>query len=156
MESTNSKKTDLFRRDLTRAEVLALSPEEKLERKRHFDRLKARKHYHANLENSRRVARDSAAKARQDPVKYEKIQSRKRAGGAGLTPEEVEEIRKSQSNQCAICSDPDPTDLDHCHETGKIRWLLCKHCNRGIGAFRDNPEWLRKAALLLGSINRES
>lgn len=113
---------------------------------------RTKKHYYKDLEKGRERARLSAAKARQDPHRNAKIQARKRADGAGLTPEEIDTIRQRQDNKCAICADPDPTDLDHCHATGKIRWLLCKHCNRGLGAFRDNPNWLRKAAAMLESI----
>lgn len=113
---------------------------------------RSKKHYHGNLEKTRGVARDSATKARQDPAKRAKIQARKRAGGAGLTPEEIEAIRLGQGNMCAICETPDPTDLDHCHTSGKVRWLLCTHCNRGLGAFRDSPSLMRKAAWLLESL----
>ena len=123
------------------------------------DRVKAqasarsKKHYHSDIARGRDRARRSAAKAYQDPEKRAKIRARSRADGAGLSPEEIDAIRQKQDNKCAICADPDPNDLDHCHATGKIRWLLCRHCNRGLGAFRDNPEWLRKAALMLESIH---
>ena len=105
--------------------------------------------YQKNLDKSRARHRDEQLKNRQDPIKGPLIKARKRAGGAGLTPEQIEEIRSAQQNLCAICQSPDPTDLDHCHTTGTVRWLLCKHCNRGLGAFRDNPEWLEKPAQLL-------
>lgn len=114
---------------------------------------RSKKHYHSNLEKCRATAIASAAKAYADPEKRAKIRARGRAGGAGLSPEQIEAIRVAQGNRCAICQDPDPTDLDHCHKSGKVRWLLCKHCNRGLGAFRDSPEFLRKAAMLLDSID---
>lgn len=107
------------------------------------------KHYHGNLTVSRARARDSAARARQDPKKKQVIAARKRADGAGLTPAEIEAIRIKQNDQCAICGTLHPTDLDHCHASDKVRWLLCRHCNRGLGAFRDQPALLRKAAALL-------
>lgn len=40
--------------------------------------------------------------------------------------------------------------VDHCHQTGKIRGLLCHDCNTGIGKFKDNPSLLWKAIAYLG------
>lgn len=120
------------------------------ERVRAVNRAKSLRYANKNPDLVRERARLSAAKARQNPVRKAQIQARKRAGGAGLSPEEIETIRSQQKNQCAICETPDPTDLDHCHKTGVVRFLLCKHCNRGLGAFRDQPALLRKAAELLG------
>lgn len=114
---------------------------------------RTKKSYYRNHDANKERQRDAQAKARRDPIKHARIKARKRADGAGLTPAEIDAIRQQQNNKCAICADPDPNDLDHCHATGKIRWLLCRHCNRGLGAFRDNPEWLRKAALMLESIH---
>jgi len=124
-----------------------LSKNPELVRKQGNER--AKKSYFKNLEQNQERQRKQQAKYRVDPERYALIQSRKRAGGAGLTPEEIEKISKNQNHLCAICSDPAPTDLDHCHKTGQVRWLLCKHCNRGLGAFRDNPEWLEKAASMI-------
>lgn len=110
---------------------------------------RASKSYHKHIDKNREKQRDFQAKIRADPKRYAEIQSKKRGGGAKLSVEEVDAIRKNQNNQCAICESPNPTDLDHCHTTGSVRWLLCRHCNRGLGAFRDNPEWLEKAATML-------
>ena len=110
---------------------------------------RAAKSYHKHLEKNRAKGREHAAAARADPEKRAKIYARKRAGGAGLTVEEIEQIRQKQGNMCAICTSPNPTDLDHCHKTGTVRYLLCQHCNRGLGAFKDNPTLLRKAADLM-------
>lgn len=110
---------------------------------------RAKRSYQKNLDENRKRQREHQAKARSNPEKYAKIQARKRANGAGLSVEEIENIKSVQNNLCAICFEPNPSDLDHCHKTGKVRWLLCKHCNRGLGAFRDNPELLRRAADLL-------
>lgn len=60
---------------------------------------------------------------------------------------------EGQSHACAICLDPfeDETaaHIDHCHETGRIRGLLCMLCNTGVGKFRDNPDALENAAKYL-------
>lgn len=117
---------------------------------------RTKRHYQKNLEQSRERARIAAAKARLDPDKREKIQARKRAGGAGWSPEQIEALRIKQNNQCAICSKPNPTDLDHNHKTGEIRFLLCKHCNRGLGAFYDDPILLRKAADMLENLKKDA
>lgn len=57
----------------------------------------------------------------------------------GLTIEKYEEMRQHQNNKCAIC-DQIEIDLfvDHDHDTGKIRGLLCHNCNVGLGWFKDD------------------
>lgn len=74
----------------------------------------------------------------------------------GLTVEEFEEIERQQGGVCRICQCP-PTGrrnggrlhVDHDHETGEVRGLLCYHCNNGLGRFKDDPELLRSAAKYL-------
>jgi hypothetical protein len=53
-----------------------------------------------------------------------------------------------QNGVCAICKSVSDRNLavDHCHETGTVRGLLCRSCNIGLGNFRDNPHSLRTAA----------
>lgn len=59
-------------------------------------------------------------------------------------------LHTEQNGLCAICKLPEASDrslsLDHCHETGKIRGLLCNACNVGLGSFRDSPENLIAAS----------
>jgi len=57
---------------------------------------------------------------------------------------------KSQNGNCAICGIDQPSNgrrlaVDHDHETGKVRALLCGNCNTGMGSFMDNPKLLQKA-----------
>lgn len=71
----------------------------------------------------------------------------------GLTLENYEQMLAEQGGKCAICRVRTATDVDHCHNSKKVRGVLCSRCNLGIGNLRDNPaiveralEYLRKAA----------
>ena len=66
-----------------------------------------------------------------------------------LTTEEAECLLvKRHEGVCAICGITRSKLLvvDHNHATGKVRGVLCKQCNLGLGHFEDNPDRLRKAA----------
>jgi len=69
----------------------------------------------------------------------------------GLTIEDYENMLLRQNNQCAICGTKQCTSgkrfaVDHCHQTGRIRGLLCLRCNQAIGKFNDNYFLLQQAA----------
>src|ERR1700752_5364959 len=65
-------------------------------------------------------------------------------------PEETyDRMLEAQDGLCAICLGP-PTEkralaIDHCHNTGRIRGLLCLRCNTALGKFKDDPEILTRA-----------
>lgn len=70
----------------------------------------------------------------------------------GLTPEQFNVMLVSQQNACALCKklheiDGEQFDVDHSHNTGKVRGILCTSCNKGLGLFKDNPALLRDAAI---------
>jgi len=68
----------------------------------------------------------------------------------GLTLEAYEQMYKIQNGQCSICSQPKKIlSVDHDHSTGRVRGLLCKSCNHGLGFFYDNIALLMKAKLYL-------
>ena len=50
---------------------------------------------------------------------------------------------------CAICGRPDPEHVDHSHETGVVRGILCFNCNGGLGQFRDSIDALLNAVSYL-------
>lgn len=56
---------------------------------------------------------------------------------------------KATVTQCVICGDSGKLVVDHDHQTGKVRGMLCNHCNRGLGHFRDDPMLLEFAAQYL-------
>lgn len=68
----------------------------------------------------------------------------------GLTDAEFDVIKASQGGVCAICGGPPNGQgldyhVDHDHDTGKVRGLLCMHCNNGLGHFQDRIDVLEKA-----------
>lgn len=73
----------------------------------------------------------------------------------GLTVQQYDEMLVEQGGRCALCGSDFPGGrgrfvVDHCHDTGKIRGLLCNLCNVGLGALRDSPQLLQKAIHYLG------
>lgn len=70
----------------------------------------------------------------------------------GLTQEQYNLMLNQQNGKCKICNAAEVGSnrcsnfyIDHCHNTGKVRGLLCHSCNFGIGYFKDNIELLNKA-----------
>ena len=53
---------------------------------------------------------------------------------------------EAQGGLCAICRTAPAAHVDHDHDTGEVRELLCFNCNGGLGQFKDDPEVLRAAA----------
>lgn len=58
---------------------------------------------------------------------------------------EYEHIASTQNNLCAICGSVDEIRLavDHCHNTGIIRGLLCRRCNLALGLVKDSVQTLK-------------
>lgn len=66
----------------------------------------------------------------------------------GITRKDYDLMVLKQNGVCAICKLPPKyqgLDIDHDHTTGKIRELLCNHCNTMIGLAKESPELLRVA-----------
>lgn len=67
-----------------------------------------------------------------------------------VSVEEYDRLFAEQGGCCAICKGkPSRTKhlhVDHCHETGRVRGLLCDSCNLGLGSFKEDPERVTKAA----------
>lgn len=100
-----------------------------------YNRENARRWYHANKDRARaaRILRQY-----------------------GLTIADYDAMLEAQGGGCAICGavevEGDRTSfhhVDHCHASGKVRGVLCRHCNNGLGHFRDDPSLLRAAAKYL-------
>jgi hypothetical protein len=76
-----------------------------------------------------------------------------RLAALGVTPEQYDEMLSAQGGTCAICEQVDHLGrrlaVDHDHETGEVRGLLCGRCNTMLGQMNDDPELLRRAASYL-------
>ena len=76
-----------------------------------------------------------------------------------LTPSDYEELLVAQDFKCAICKKhisefKRRLAVDHCHETGRVRGLLCMPCNIGLGHLGDTEESLLNALSYLRTANQ--
>tara|TARA_R100000742_G_C4271922_1_gene90977 strand:- start:490 stop:756 length:267 start_codon:yes stop_codon:yes gene_type:complete len=65
----------------------------------------------------------------------------------GITEEDYNQMAEEQKHCCQICNNKPvkPLYVDHCHNTNKIRGLLCHKCNVALGHMNDDPKQLLKA-----------
>lgn len=86
----------------------------------------------------------------EDPERYKRTRrARELKRYYKITLEHYEAMIELQGGGCAICGrmkELKEMPVDHCHEQGHIRGVLCNQCNRALGLFRDSPEILRTAA----------
>jgi len=98
----------------------------------------------------------AAGKRRGDPAKARAsaraYQRRHRYRRYGTSEQEVDAARVRQDNRCALCGvdfvvegTEGCAQVDHCHETLRLRGLLCVGCNSGLGALGDNESGLLRA-----------
>jgi hypothetical protein len=119
-------------------------------RERVRDMDKAR--YHADPEKSQARARDWQRRNR----------NRRRAAAHGLSLTEYDMLVSKQGNRCAICLQPETSvdqrqglvralAIDHDHDTGEVRGLLCSRCNLAIGLLQDDSDLIAAAAAYVAS-----
>ncbi len=84
----------------------------------------------------------------------------------GITIDDYEKMFEAQAGLCAICKQPEtkthsrskqllPLSVDHCHDSKKVRGLLCSQCNLMLGLANDDIGKLTSAILYLsgGDLN---
>lgn len=112
-----------------------------------------------NKEHYLSYSRDYAKKRKSTTGGYLAIINNHMRSRYGITLEDYGRLFNSQSGKCAICpfegvdyiaapyaSRKNRLHVDHDHETGAIRGLLCGHCNAAIGLMGDDPIRMRKAS----------
>lgn len=85
-----------------------------------------------------------------DRVKYLTMRSNNYKAAFGISLEEYNELFRIQEGCCAICGKHQAIlkirlSIDHSHETGMIRGLLCQPCNVGLGMFKEDTVALSSA-----------
>lgn len=84
------------------------------------------------------------------PAKKQQMRAKGLVKFYGVTIERFDAMLAAQGGACAICHSPPvgkkQLGVDHCHETGRVRALLCSSCNVGMGSLKDDPGLLRAAA----------
>jgi hypothetical protein len=67
----------------------------------------------------------------------------------GMTQEERDQMLADQGGCCKICQSDDPGSkrgwhIDHCHDKGHVRGILCQRCNHALGLVKDDPKILER------------
>src|SRR5262245_15570650 len=76
----------------------------------------------------------------------------------GISLDDYNRMLAEIDGRCPLCgcteaeSRNDVFDVDHCHNTDKVRGLLCHRCNWALGILGDNPTLLRRAADYLEAV----
>jgi len=110
-----------------------------------------KKEYHSS-EARKQWKIDNKERLRMRDKEYSKQKfERKLVNRYGISVERYKEMFIEQNFCCAICGRHQSElstklHIDHNHENGEVRGLLCHTCNTAIGLLKDNIEWIRKAA----------
>ena len=96
------------------------------------------------------ACKECCAAYAQRPEVLKRKSERYRTKKYGISPEEYNTMVETQGGVCLICHQPGDTRfglvVDHDHDSGAIRGLLCANCNQGIGHLQDDPDRMRRAA----------
>jgi hypothetical protein len=131
---------------------------EQADERRRKQREASRRQYSVPANRERRKAKHLAW--RSQPHVKRRLRLLSRCRDLGITLDEYMSIKARQGSQCGICRCELPdvlaTDanrnaehIDHCHETGTVRGILCGACNTALGALGDNADGLRRALAYL-------
>ena len=106
-------------------------------------RVYALKWYHANKDD---IKKKYLKRTRSDKRTQKDSDLRRTYG---ITIEDFEKMSQDQNGRCAICLKQKTLCVDHDHDTGKVRALLCRWCNIMLGNANDNPDTLVRGAIYL-------
>jgi hypothetical protein len=113
-------------------------------------------------EHSAKWRRENPEKVKEIRLKFkEKSRNQQYFRDYGITVEQYVSIVQKQGGGCAICGatkshNGNRLAVDHCHDTGMVRGVLCDHCNRAIGLLGDTSEKIKSAFLYLKTAERKA
>ena len=130
------------------------------ERRKATNRAHYQRHREAQMERQRQWRQANPEKVREQHRRHRGRQRETHLRRTfGLTGDEYAARLAAQGGVCAICARPEtrkdkaghikPLAVDHCHESGAVRGLLCDACNQGIGHFGDDVTRMRQAMAYL-------
>ena len=155
-------------REIHKEEIKQWGKKYRLENKDKIKQLH-KKHYDENLSKRLEYLKKTIGKRRLRARKY-RIKK-----DYGITWERYVEMYEEQLGRCAICgvykkhskdtierktvdhrNQLDVLHIDHCHNTKKVRGLLCTHCNKAIGIFKEDVRILENAINYLKYFSSET
>lgn len=112
---------------------------------------KAREYYQRNkhrINTPERYAKQNADRRVKNAVDPLSVRRRNLQSKFGLTLEQHGEMLAQQNYRCAVCQQFSEKMLavDHDHETGQIRGMLCRGCNTALGLLKEDPLRIRALA----------
>lgn len=139
VKCNKTKSVDLFRKSTSKHGYKFECKDCYNKYRRQYRRKNPEKFKEYYLKERNKAARESYEKYRDTYYKY----------SYGISIDEYNEFMKLQNNKCAICHREEyildhrtkkvrRLSVDHNHDTGKVRGLLCKNCNTGLGMLRED------------------
>jgi hypothetical protein len=120
-----------------------------IEKKRAYDKAYSKRQYAKNRDTilTSQKTPKGRARLRKAGKRYQRTSNGQRKrfewnifDRYGMSRIAWDRVVREQAGRCAICNvELRKCCIDHNHQTGQIRGLLCLHCNSGIGFFKDNP-----------------
>lgn len=103
------------------------------------------------LERDKRAYKGIAMRSKCRPCDETRKYKRFIAKTYDITYDVYEKMLDDQDGKCKICKSRISSNrtsrlfVDHCHDSGKVRGLLCSSCNHALGLFKDSPTILKSA-----------
>ena len=132
-------------RDIRKRRWMQANRQRDSDRRRELYAAKKSPEAHAELLRRRELAADERRRGRRAATVRYRLKSR-----YSISEDEYARLIAAQGDRCAVCGIAENIDsrlwcVDHDHESGRVRGLLCVRCNAGIGALGDTIEGLRRA-----------